>query len=70
MEVELLAIFWGLQFCAPLGIPKLIVEIDCLIVVQALEEGTEFIVANKHLISKILNLKNRFVFVILAMLVD
>lgn len=33
MEVELLTIFHGLQFCALMGIPNLIVETYCLLAV-------------------------------------
>lgn len=61
MEVELLAIFRGMQFGYPLGIPKLTIEIDCLLAVQALEEGVDSVATHRHLISEILSLKQCFV---------
>ncbi|KAF5443558.1 hypothetical protein F2P56_036105, partial [Juglans regia] len=39
--IELLAVFRGLQMCLPLGVPKLIVESDCLVIVQELKAVQE-----------------------------
>lgn len=61
MEVELLAIFRGLQFCIPLGIPKITVETDCLLAIHALEECAKSVAAHRHLLLEILRLKNNFV---------
>lgn len=61
IEVKLLAIFRGLQLCVPLGIPKLAVEIDCLVAMQALKEGVESVAAHRHLLMEILRLRKNFV---------
>lgn len=62
MEVELVAIFRGMQFSIPLGIPNLIVESDdCLLAVKALEDGVESIAAHQHMLLEILKLKSYFV---------
>lgn len=41
LAVELLAIFWGLQLCVPLGILDLILESDYLLAIQVVREGEE-----------------------------
>lgn len=39
--IESIAMLRGLQLCLPLGIPKLIIECDCLNVVQELQSTEE-----------------------------
>lgn len=60
LEVELMAIFWALQFCAPLRILIFMVKTNCLVLVQALEDGADLVAAYSHLISEILSIKNCF----------
>lgn len=61
MEVELLAIIRGMQFCLSLGILQVTVEMDFLLAVKALGEGADSVVAHRNLISKILTIKRSFV---------
>lgn len=40
--IEASALLRGLQFCAQWGVPKLVLETDCLLLVNALQSQTEF----------------------------
>lgn len=60
LEVELMAIFRGLQFCVPLGISDLTVESDCLVAMNVLKDGVDSVAVYNHLIAEILTLKNHF----------
>lgn len=61
MEVDLLAIFKGLQFYTLLGVPKIIVETNCLLAMQALEKGVESVADHRNLLLEILRFKNKFI---------
>lgn len=37
--IELLAVFRGLQLCSTMGISNLLVESDCLLLVQSLQQN-------------------------------
>lgn len=60
IEIELLAMFKSLQLCVKMHIWKLMVETDCLVTVQAMEEGPKAHVSYNHLIQEILSLANSF----------
>lgn len=59
LEVELMAILGIYSSIFPC-ILKLTIETDCLVAVQALEEGANSVAANRHLTSEILSLRSRF----------
>lgn len=40
-DIELLVVFWGLQLCVPMGIIKLIIESDCLLMVRDLQASAK-----------------------------
>lgn len=60
LEVKLQAILRGMQLCLPMGIPKLEVETDCLVAIQALDAGPDSFAAYHHLLREILTLKYCF----------
>lgn len=53
-ETELLAVFQGLQLCAHLDIPELIVESDSLLSVKAIREGGDSLTVMSNLLWKLL----------------
>ncbi|XP_040999440.1 uncharacterized protein LOC121245502 [Juglans microcarpa x Juglans regia] len=58
--IELFAIFKGLQLCLPLAIPKLIVESNCWLVVQELQDAQESSLADGNLIMEVKGLLSLF----------
>lgn len=60
IEIELLAMFKSLQLYVKMDIWKLMVETNCLVAVQAMEEGSKAHVSYNHLIQEILTLANSF----------
>ncbi|XP_040987646.1 uncharacterized protein LOC121235362 [Juglans microcarpa x Juglans regia] len=58
--IELLAVLRGLQLCIPLGIPKLIIESDYLLMVQELQAAYDTFSANGNLVMEVKSLMNYF----------
>lgn len=58
LKVELRAILGGMQLCLRMGLRKIVVEIDCLIAVQALNAGSNSFACYHHLLYEILSLKD------------
>ncbi|KAF5445494.1 hypothetical protein F2P56_034541 [Juglans regia] len=58
--IELIAWLRGLQLCLPLGISKLVVEFDCLLLVQELQESHEFSSTNGNLLKDVRDLMKHF----------
>ncbi|KAF5471637.1 hypothetical protein F2P56_008414 [Juglans regia] len=58
--IELLAVLRGLQFFLSLGIPNLVVESDCLVVVQELQDSQESLSSNGNLIQDVKRLMQLF----------
>lgn len=50
LEVELRAILRGLQMCLLMGVNQLVVEIDCLVAIQVVEEGPDSHAEYRYLI--------------------
>lgn len=50
LEMEFLAILRGLQHCVPINLSYLMVETDCLVTVQAIEEGPKSHAKYRHII--------------------
>lgn len=60
LEIKLLVIPRGLQLYVPMDIRKLVVETDCLVAIQAIEEGPEVHAGYRYLIQEIINLTHLF----------
>lgn len=60
LEVELLAIFRGLQLCILMGLQTLIVESDSQLAIQAIREGETALVQHATLIREIRALSTSF----------
>ncbi|KAF5463849.1 hypothetical protein F2P56_013977 [Juglans regia] len=60
MEIELLAIFKGLQICIPMGIDELIIESDSLLIVNELIEACEPTSAWGNLVFEVKNMMKMF----------
>ncbi|XP_042942894.1 uncharacterized protein LOC122277073 [Carya illinoinensis] len=58
--IELLAILRGMQMCIPLGIPKLMVESDCLMLVNELQSSQAPSSVNSNLVMEVKNLMSCF----------
>lgn len=50
IEIELLAIFQGLQLCLPMVISNLTVESDSLLAIQALKAGASSLIWHSNII--------------------
>lgn len=57
IEVELLAVFRGMQLCNPTHVRHFIIETDCLLVVQAIHEGANSYADYTNPVHEILLLK-------------
>lgn len=61
MEIEILAVFRGLQLCSPLEIQSITVKSDSLLAVQAISDGEASCAQHSNLIRDIISLlKERF----------
>lgn len=60
LEIELLALFRGVQVCVPVSIQRLRIKSDSLLAVQAVDEGEESCFRYSNLIREIQTLKNCF----------
>ncbi|KAF5470679.1 hypothetical protein F2P56_011176 [Juglans regia] len=60
VTIELIAVLRGLQLCQPLGIPNLVVETDCLSLVQELQGTQESFSPNGNLIKDAKELMRHF----------
>lgn len=58
LEVELLAMFRGIQPCAPLGIYSLTMESDSMLAIKALAEGEDPLAHRSNLLREIIGLQN------------
>lgn len=59
-KIELLAIFWGLQLCSPLGLHELIIESDSLLMVKELQNAKDTLSLLGNLIEEIKGLMKKF----------
>ncbi|CAI9763030.1 unnamed protein product [Fraxinus pennsylvanica] len=58
--IEALAILRGLQLCIPFGIPKIVIEIDCLLLVQELQASPASLATAGYIIAEVKQLLSRF----------
>ncbi|CAI9786406.1 unnamed protein product [Fraxinus pennsylvanica] len=58
--IEALAILRGLQLCIPLGIRKLVIESDCLLLVQELQASSNSLANAGNIIADVKQLLSRF----------
>ncbi|KAF5444601.1 hypothetical protein F2P56_033721 [Juglans regia] len=58
--IEATALLRGLQFCAQWGVPKLVLETDCLILVNALQSQTNFLTDFAFLLNDISRMMRGF----------
>ncbi|CAI9780907.1 unnamed protein product [Fraxinus pennsylvanica] len=58
--IEALALLQGLQLCIPFDIPKIVIETDCLLLVQELQASPDSLATAGYIIANVKQLLSRF----------